>query len=387
MVTLQDYEGREQAYVKHLLLDNYLQSLVHKTASTYKHIVFVDGFAGPWQSGAEDYKDTSFGVALRVLTDAKASWAKHGRNVTMTALLVERSRQAYSQLERIGEKFPQVVVRTYHGDFLEKLPVLLQDIPRGAFTFFLIDPKGWKIPLERLKPLLRRERSEILFNFMFDFINRFAIHDDPVITEALNSLMPIGDWRARLIAAVRDGVSPEQRKTILVEAFSENLRQLGQYTYVCETPVFRPERDRALYSLFYATRHDTGLEVFRDCQVKTIAAQSESRAQTKIKHAAMRSGQREMFDSAHEMAPDREALPFLEAERRAAENTLIAATPKAPDWAPYRDVWPRVLAQRVVKKADVNAIAARLRKDGRLLFQNWEQRQRVPRDDTTMQRP
>jgi hypothetical protein len=222
---------------------------------------------------------------------------------------------------------------------------------------------------------------------MFDFINRFAIHDDPVITEALNSLMPIGDWRAQLIAAVRDGVSPEQRKTILVEAFSENLRQLGQYTYVCETPVFRPERDRALYSLFYATRHDAGLEVFRDCQVKTIAAQSESRAQTKIKQAAMRSGQREMFDSAHEMAPDREALPLLEAERRAAENTLIAATPKAPDWAPYRDVWPRVLARCVVKKADVNAIAARLRKDGRLLFPNWEQHQRVPRDDTAMQRP
>ena len=305
----------------------------------------------------------------------------------MTALLVEQNRKAYERLSTIGERFPQVVVRTYNGDFVELLPILLRDIPPTAFTFFLIDPKGWRFPLERLRPLLARESSEVLFNFMFDFINRFAVHDEPAIAEALNNLMPLGNWRERLIAAVREGVSPEERKEILVEAFRENLQQLGGYKYVCETPVFRPERDRPLYSLFYATRHDTGLEIFRDCQVKTIAAQSESRAQAKLKHIEMRSGQAEMFGSAHEMAPDREALPFLEAEWRAAEDDLMALVPKAPRSVLYRELWPQVLARRVVKRADVNEIAAQLRKDGRLRFPNWEQRQRRPRDDNFVQRP
>ena len=328
MINLQNYTGREQAYVKHLLLDEYLKSLVHKTSSVYNDIVYVDGFAGPWQSGAEDYKDTSFGIALSVLTNAKASWQAKGRGVKMTALLVEKNRKAYERLTTIRKIFPQVAIKTYNGDFVELLPILLQDIPTTAFTFFLIDPKGWKIPLKQIKPLLTRESSEVLFNFMFDFINRFAVHDDPAIAEALKNLMPFGNWRERLIAAVGKGVSPEERKAILVEAFSENLRGLGGYKYVCETPVFRPERDRPLYSLFYATRHPRGLEVFRDCQVKTLAAQSESRAQTKLKRAEMRSGQAELFGSAHEMAPDREALPLLDAERRGAEDDVRALVPK-----------------------------------------------------------
>jgi hypothetical protein len=267
------------------------------------------------------------------------------------------------------------------------LQKILLDVPSGAFTFFLIDPKGWKIALKSLEPLLGRDNSEVIFNFMFDFINRFAAHDDRAVVDGLNNLMPFGDWRVRLIEAIRDGATPDERKDILVRAFSENLRRLGRYEYVCDTTVFRPERDRPLYSLFYATRHDVGLEVFRDCQVKTIAAQSESRAKARLTHASTRSGQGEMFDGAHEMAPDREAIPLLDAERHAAEGALIAAAPKAPGSAIYGTLWPKVLAERIVGKADVNKIAADLRKEGHLLFPNWQKRQRVPRDDTVVQRP
>jgi hypothetical protein len=52
MITLSDYNGREQSYVKHVFLEGYLNRLVHKTASSYTHIVYVDGFAGPWQSAS-----------------------------------------------------------------------------------------------------------------------------------------------------------------------------------------------------------------------------------------------------------------------------------------------------------------------------------------------
>ena len=50
MVALENYVGREQSYVKHVFLERYLESLAHKTASTYSQIAYVDGFAGPWQS-------------------------------------------------------------------------------------------------------------------------------------------------------------------------------------------------------------------------------------------------------------------------------------------------------------------------------------------------
>lgn len=91
MVSIEDYKGREQAYVKHVLLEQYLQALVHKTASVYPHIVYVDGFAGPWQSANENHEDTSFGIALRALRTAKAAWKGIGRNVKMTAILIENA--------------------------------------------------------------------------------------------------------------------------------------------------------------------------------------------------------------------------------------------------------------------------------------------------------
>ena len=73
---MHDYVGREQSYVKHVFLERYLEALMFKTASVYNHIVYVDGFAGPWQSANEQFEDTSFGIALNALTSAKEAWKK-----------------------------------------------------------------------------------------------------------------------------------------------------------------------------------------------------------------------------------------------------------------------------------------------------------------------
>ncbi len=103
MVSIGDYEGREQSYVKHVLLEGYLEALIHKTASAYSQIVYVDGFAGPWQSANENFEDTSFGIALAALRRAKASWKKTGRDVSMSAFLVERSPTAFKKLEALPQ--------------------------------------------------------------------------------------------------------------------------------------------------------------------------------------------------------------------------------------------------------------------------------------------
>src|SRR3954467_7785680 len=99
MPSVEDYVNREQAYVKHIFLERYLEALFHKTGSTYNHIVYVDGFAGPWQSADEQFGDTSFGIALSSLGKAKASLQQRGRAVKMTALLVEKNAEAHGRLE------------------------------------------------------------------------------------------------------------------------------------------------------------------------------------------------------------------------------------------------------------------------------------------------
>jgi three-Cys-motif partner protein len=388
MVALSDYAGREQSYVKHVFLERYLERLVHKTASAYSHIVFVDGFAGPWQSANERFEDTSFGIALNALRRAKASWKERGRNVKVSAFLIERDAEAYKKLAQVPPKYPDIEVKTYSADFLTIMPDILIDIPATAFAFFLIDPKGWLIPLNTLAPMLARLKSEVIFNFMFDFINRAASMKDPVVMTGLNELIPLGDWRSTLdrMERARSGdVTSDERKMILVEAFASNLRQLGKYEYVAETTILRPLKNRPLYCLFYATRHQMGIEVFRDCQAEALKEQSKTRATTKLKHVEKRTGQAEIFQSLHDMGPD-DLAAFRQAERAAAETSLLNLTPEVPGSIQYDKLWPQILARHVVRRTDVNMIAAQLRKDGRLLFPDWEKGKRIPQPNYRAQR-
>jgi three-Cys-motif partner protein len=386
MVALQDYIGREQSYVKHTFLERYLETLVHKTASKYPHIVYVDGFAGPWQSANEQFQDTSFGIALTALRSAKTSW-KEKRDVRMSAFLVERDPEAYKKLAQVPERYQDISIKTYGADFLTVLPTILNDIPADAFAFFLIDPNGWRIPLNALAPMLARPHSEVIFNFMFDFINRAASIKDSAVMSGLDELIPFGNWRKRLDEAESnsEGLTPDQRKAILVDAFAESLTQLGKYKYVAETTVLRPLKDRPLYCLFYATRHPRGIDVFRDCQIRALTEQSKTRAATKVKHAETSTGQGEIFQSLHDMGPD-ELTAFLRAERGKAEKTFLELAPETPRSVLYESLWPQVLARHVVRLTDVNQIGARLRVDGRLLFPDWEKGKRVPQPHYRIQR-
>ncbi len=388
MVTLSDYVGREQSYVKHVFLEGYLERLVHKTASTYPHVVYVDGFAGPWQSANERFEDTSFGIALSALRRAKASWKERHRDVKMSAFLVERDAEAYKHLAQVPARYPDVAIEAHLGDFLTVLPDILNDIPKDAFAFFLIDPKGWRFPLNSLASMLARPNSEVIFNFMFDFINRAASIDDQIIISGLDELIPYGDWRAKLKKAERltnGKLNPSERKAILVGAFTDSLARLGNYPYVAETTVLRPLRDRPLYCLCYATRNRHGIEVFRDSQIKALTEQAKTRAATKMKYEATSTGQGELFESLYEMAPS-ELTSFLENERRQAKKTLLEMTPKVPNFIRYEVLWPEVLLRYVVRLPDVNKIAAELRTDGKLLFPDWEKGKRVPQQNYKMQR-
>lgn len=287
------YAGRRQAWVKHYFLGNYIESLTFKVASWADDFVYVDGFSGPWQAGDEQFQDTSFGIVLSALRKARDEWKRlRGREVRMTALLVEKNRKAHARLQRIKDVFPDIRIETFNGEFTALIPTLVQAIPANAFTFVLMDPKGFAIDMEAVAPLIARPRTEVLFNFMFDFINRFALHDDPDIVAALEKLMPESGWRQRLGHVARSAEGGElapARKAVLIECFSATLRRIGGYPHVLETPVFYPLRDRTFYSLVYGTRAATGVEVFRDCQVATLKQQDDRRAEAKVAEQVRRS--------------------------------------------------------------------------------------------------
>ena len=77
---LERYHGREQSYIKHSFLTEYLKVAGYKTlqgrSPTFN---FVDAFAGPWNVTDEDnYSDASFDQALRTLESVRASLGRSG---------------------------------------------------------------------------------------------------------------------------------------------------------------------------------------------------------------------------------------------------------------------------------------------------------------------
>lgn len=383
---LAHYAGREQAYVKHYFLASYVEALVFKVASKYDTIVYIDGYSGPWQSGSEKFADTSFGIALATLRSAREAWKRKGRIVKMKAILVEERREAFAKLADLQPQYPDVEIVPIKGDFRQNVQAILDSIPAQAFAFVLIDPKGWRIPIENITPLLRRQNTEVLFNFMFDFINRAASMGHSIV--GLDELLPIAGWREQLAALDINGAAEQRsagRKRILIDAFREVLKQKGGYAYVAEIPVLRPVKDRTLYSLVYASRNPMGIKVFRDCHAKTLVEQDSVRDVTKFAAAAEASGQGDMFGTNRGLGPDPIAA-FIEGEQKAAEKMLVEMV-RAEGEIAYGAVWPQILTLYAVRQTELNQIAARLKSDGVIEFPDWGVRQRVPNDESVMRFP
>ena len=374
------YEGREQARIKHHFLLTYLGSLIHKVASAYSEVVYVDGFSGPWQSRGEKFEDTSFGIALSALTEAKRSWATiRGRQVRMVAHLVENNATAHARLAELVPMFPDVEIVIHHGDFTQIAPAIAAAISARAFSFILIDPKGFSLDLQALRPLIARDNCEVVFNFMFDFINRFALVDDPTIAGILDRLIPSEDWRGPLRALDCDvTATPKRRKRVLVKAFEDAVSRVGRYPYVANVDILRPESDRTLYFLVYGTRQRPGIQVFRDCQLKSLGVQSDARARKAIADLSIASKQSELLPSMNDMAPDPHRL-FLVEEFTAAKALMLDLVSETG--ATWGSIWPQVLARHAVRLTDINRAANDYRKAGALVFPTWPSpRKSTPED-------
>jgi three-Cys-motif partner protein len=384
---LSNYTGREQAYVKHHFLADYVERLVFKVASAYRDVVYIDGFSGPWKNQGQIFEDTSFGIALEALRKAKAEWKRiKGVDVTMTALLVERDPEAYRRLQDVIPLYPDIRIKTFHGEFVPHINDLIAAIPPRAFTFILMDPKGWKIDMNAVAPLISRPNTEVVLNFMFDFINRFATIEQPAIQAGLDALLSRSDWRERmpgreLIPSER---AADTRKDILVSAICDAIAQLGRYPYVMETPVLYPTRDRTFYSLIYATRSNVGIEVFRECQHDALKAQDIVRDQLKADRRAQATLMDDMFAGAP--TGNEFAAKWMAEQELAARAELVAMIPDAPASIRYGDVWPAVLAKHGVRPRRLARIAAELRAAGTLKFLDWAQRKQIPDDDYRVQR-
>lgn len=293
MTLPESYRGREQTYVKHQLLKTYLERLFMIVGQSQPCIRYVDCFSGPWQEGTENLQDTSISIALDIMRKCKEGLARMGKPIEFKALFVEKDEVAFGKLNTFLAKnaYQGITTEPQKGDFFELRKSILTWCGPDDFTFYFIDPTGWKgaVEIPTLKPLLERPNSEFLINFMYDFLLRThtqePFHDD---MEAIFGYIPD-----------TGSMAPKEKEKCLIEQYCRHLKEIAPgrdgKPRTAIVPILYPLRDRTLYHLVYLTRHPKGITVFMEASEKLDIIQRRTRAQAKQVDREMRTHQSELF--------------------------------------------------------------------------------------------
>ena len=77
----ENYQHREQTYVKHQLLKTYLERLFMIIRLHQKNIRYIDCFSGPWNEQNENLEDTSIAIVLDIMRKCRDGLKRSRKNV------------------------------------------------------------------------------------------------------------------------------------------------------------------------------------------------------------------------------------------------------------------------------------------------------------------
>lgn len=279
-----DYQDREQAWVKHWLLEKYLERLILKVGTKWKRFVYVDAFSGPWNSASHDLSDTSFSIALGVLKKCQDKMREGGRHLPMKAIFLEKNKESAKRLINYSaDKSTDLLeVTAKQADFLNEVDDLSRSIRDDDFGFVLVDPTGFKeVSPKILAPLLRKRGVEVLINLMWDHINRFWSLPD--IEGTLDSIFG-SDRDKRSYDA--GGLNEQGRCDLYTARLRGFAGNHGGKLWASSFPVLNPRKDRTHYYLIYTTHSPIGLLTFDECAEDTWQEQADTRASVQIRNKA-----------------------------------------------------------------------------------------------------
>jgi three-Cys-motif partner protein len=279
-VDLSNYGGREQAFVKHYLLEKYLPDWAYKVGSRWGSLVYVDGFAGPWGSKDPNYADTSFGIAVNALRNSRAGLSSKV-NLSVGSILVEKEKERFIELDTFAKSNnqPGFLVKAIRGRFVDCLSQVnaeIREVGVQPFKFVLLDPKGWvDIPMLTLRPFLTGRSCEVLVNLMTSDIIRFLNEDTRA--ESYRSLF----GRPGVLELLQNAEGIE-RVDLAVKEYCRSLKQLCQFQHVSSAAILEPTKREIKYFLVYATQSPIGIAVFKDAEMKAAKIQELVREEKEL---------------------------------------------------------------------------------------------------------
>ncbi len=372
------YDDREQTKAKHFILRQYLQVLAFKLLGTYE-LSYVDGFSGPWKTKSENFADSSFMIAISVLQDAQRQIrAQRGIHQKIRCFFAETNPAAFAQLERAVAPYhkpeQKFEIRTWHGRFEDAIGDINTFIG-SSFPLIFIDPTGWSgYPFDTIKNLFTRPKCEVLINFMYDHINRFAFSQDAEIVASFDRIFGGPGWQRRLDSSLLPGQALEK-------LFRETVKEMGNFKHVVSTKIDKSTADRPHFFITYGTKDRAGLVVFRDIESKALREHEKNRGHAKERKKEERSGTADLFQGYQAEVQEETFEKLAEGQRAAAKVWLLEIVAKDGPCRFDRLV-DLLLEPHMVRETTVKDICVELAKAGKIEDTWSSARKHKPQDDS-----
>lgn len=248
----------EQTENKHVVLRKYLQGWFAILGSSFDKLLFVDAFAGPGE-----YAGGEKGSPIIAL-DCVRSHREQGllRRVEVFCLFIEKKEARANHLRNLLEQQPpiprtecSVLLGEAEGTIARLFDAIDSHGKVLAPSFFMIDPFGIKgNTMEMFRKILKNDRSEIFFSFMYEPIRRWIAQ--PAFEAHLTALFGTEGWRRALSFPEGD-----ERKRFVHELFREQLKKNGA-KFVVPFGLWRGGRH--VYTIFFCTGNRTGCNLMKE---------------------------------------------------------------------------------------------------------------------------
>ena len=367
------YQGREQSFIKHEFLTQYLQTAAFKTLQGRSRTFnFVDAFAGPWEvSDTEDLSDSSFSKALDSLEAVRVHLARRETSgLRIRLFLCETRSDAVAELRRFAASNRRFDIRVLHGKFEENLGAIANEC-RGGFTFTFIDPTGWNIRSGPILDFLREQDGEFLLNFMSEHINRHA--EFPAIAASIGRFLADPDWESDFDALPPDRSNEEKVLTLL----RGTIRASGAATYLPDFPILKPREERVKMRLLFGTHSASGIEVFRNVQAKVERTEIETRSDL----LETKSRQTTLFPDDMVVAMKQDSAGVGCTRYRHDAAACVTDLLSGQDGVEFAKIWPSVLEAVPVRRTHLNQVLAKMKAERAIAYE-LPPRRRVPQPQT-----
>lgn len=249
---------------KHMVLGNYMDAWLPIMLQQSRHVLFVDGFAGPGEYAGGEIGSPL--IALKSLAEHSAIKRFRGR---INFVFIEKDLHRKNFLEETVKPFTDRLpenssARIFHSTFVERMTKILdwfesrqQKLPP---SFVMIDPFGVSdIPMSVIRRIMANPSTEVYISFMYDAINRFR--SQPNFERHLDELFGCPEWRGGI--EIPEGTD---RKKYFHALYEKGLREAGA-KFVIFFELYRNER--LIYTIFFATQHLEGCDVMKKAMWKT----------------------------------------------------------------------------------------------------------------------